>query len=159
MRRWILVVPVLLVVGCTAAPSARTDVRPLVQRTAGDLKRDQEACDEWASTQKSRPQLGYAACMIAKGYAAGPLAGFALSQPASVSAPGDAAAVAGQIQACWEEADARSISADDLIRFGRRRAKDLIIAKYFPVCVERYGLVATPWEANPRKADPAASPR
>lgn len=159
MHRWLLVLVLLLVTGCTTAPSTRTEVRPLAQQAAGDLKRDQQACDQWAQTQKPRQQLAYAACMIAKGYAAGPLAGFTLSQPASVSAAGDATALVGQIQECWEEADARPISADALIRFGRRRAKDLVITKYFPPCLERHGLVATPWEANPRKGDPAASPR
>jgi len=159
MRTWVLALPVLLVVGCATAPSTRTDARPLAQRTAEELKRDERTCDQWADSQKSRPQLAYAACMIANGYAAGPLAGFTVSQPASLSAAGDPAIVAGQIQECWEAADARPISAEDLIRFGRRRAKDLIIAKYFPGCVERYGLVATPWEAKPRKGEPAASPR
>jgi hypothetical protein len=158
MPKWILVLAVLLATGCAATPSTRTDVRPLAQQGPGDLKRDQQACDEWAQTQKSRPQLAYAACMIARGYAAGPLAGFTLSQPASVSAPGDAAVLVGQIQECWEEADARPISADELIRWGRRRAKDRVITTYFPPCLERHGLVAMPWDAHPRK-DPSASPR
>ena len=159
MRKWTWVLPVLLATGCAAAPSTRTDVRPLAQQTPGDLQRDQQACDQWAKTLKPRLQLAYAACMIAKGYAAGPLAGFTLSQPASLSAAGDATVLVGQIQECWEEADARPISADALIRLGRRRAKDQVIAKYFPPCVERYGLVAMPWDATPRKGDPAASPR
>jgi hypothetical protein len=159
MPKWVLALPALLMIGCSAAPSTRTEVRPLAQRTAADLKRDQQTCDQWAQTQKPRQQLAYAACMIANGYAAGPLAGFTISQPASLSATGDAAAVAGQIQECWEAADARPISADDLIRWGRRRAKDMVVAKHFPACVERYGLVATPWNANPRKGEPAASPR
>jgi hypothetical protein len=159
MRKWIWVVSVLLATGCAAAPSTRTEVRPLAQQAPGDLKRDQQACDQWAETQKPRQQLAYAACMIAKGYAAGPLAGFTLSQPASVSAAGDAAALVGQLQECWEEADARPISAEALIRHGRRRAKDLVIAKYFPACVERHGLVAMPWEPKLRKGEPAASPR
>jgi hypothetical protein len=159
MPKWILVLAVLLATGCAATPSTRTDVRSLAQKGPGDLKRDQEACDDWAQTRKPRQQLAYAACMIARGYAAGPLAGFTLSQPASVSAAGDPTVLVGQIQACWEEADARPISAEALIRWGRRRAKDQVIAKYFPPCVERYGLVAMPWDARPRKGDPAASPR
>lgn len=158
MRKWVLVLPMLMATGCTA-PSMRTDVRPLAQQAAGDLKRDQQACDRWAQARKSHQQLAYAACMIARGYAAGPLAGFTLSRPASAPAAGDAATLVGQIQGCWQEADAKSISAEELIRFGHRRAKDLVITKYFPACAARHGLVATPWESNPRKGDPAASPR
>lgn len=159
MRKWILVLPMLMATGCTTAPSMRTDVRPLAPQMAGDLKRDQKACDRWTKTQKSHPQLAYAACMIARGYAAGPLAGFTLSRPASAPAAGDAATLVGQIRGCWEEADAKTISADELIRFGYERAKNLMITQYFPACAKRYGLVATPWESNPRKGDAAASPR
>ena len=159
MRKWILVLPMLMATGCTAAPSMRTDVRPLAQQAAGDLKRDQQACDRWALAQKSHPQLAYAACMIARGYAAGPLAGFTLSRPASAPTAGDAATLVGQIKGCWEEADAKQPSVEELLRFGYQRAKNLVITKYFPACAGRYGLVATPWESNPRKGDPAASPR
>ena len=159
MRKWILVLSMLMATGCTAAPSMRTDVRPIAQQAAGDLRRDQQTCDRWARAQKSHLQLAYAACMIARGYAAGPLAGFTLSRPASAPAAGDAATLVGQIQGCWEEADAQHISVAEIIRFGHERAKNLVITKYFPACAERYGLVATPWDSNPRKGDPAASPR
>jgi hypothetical protein len=158
MRQWVLALPMLMATGCSTAPSLRTDVRPLAQQAAGDLKRDQQACDRWAPVQKSHPQLAYAACMIARGYAAGPIAGFTLSRPASATAAGDAATVVGQIQECWEEVDAKPIGAAELIRLGYRRAKDLVITKYFPACAERYGLVATPWDSNPKKGHRAASP-
>lgn len=69
IRALLALAALLTLTGCSA--TARVKATPLREQDAAQIKADRQRCEAWAKTTAS-VSVGYAACMIAAGYAATP---------------------------------------------------------------------------------------